>query len=125
MTNTLAIYIEDMSRVDMSVIKNIKNFMSTEYEDFCIISDNNDIFDQQYPVILSIYLQFFRGDIVFIEPECCIQKLDSLIANQVFLYADIDTVLGSGISRKNLKNIKLLTYTNNVLNIEVINNVTV
>jgi len=125
MTNTLAIYIEDISKIDISIIKNIKNFMSTEYEDFCIISDNNDIFGQQYPVILSIYLKFFKGDIIFIEPECCIQKLDSLIANQVFLYADMGVLLDSGISRKNLKNLKLITYTNNVLNIEVINNVTV
>lgn len=125
MKTTLALFVEDIEQIDISTVEKIKGFLSEDYDDFCIMSDNNDIFDAKFPVVLGIYLKFFKGDVVFLEPESYIKRSEDLIANQVFLYADIDKVLSSGLSRKSLKDTKLITCTNNTLNIEAINNVTI
>lgn len=118
MKNTLAIFIDDTENTSIDIIEQIKNLIGSDYDDFCIICDNNNIFDAKYPVILSIYLKFFKGSIVFMDPKSYTRRLDQLIAKQIFLYSELNSIIDSGLNRKNLKDVKFITQSAGSLNIE-------
>lgn len=123
MDKTLAIYIDGLGSVDTNILKAIRTFFRNDYDDFCIISDNNDGISSDYGMVLPIYAKFFRGDIVILDPLLFIKIKDDLIANQIFLYGTLSSLLDANISKKQLENIKILTLNNNTIDIEVIENV--
>jgi hypothetical protein len=108
LSKTLAIFLSDDDFDKISQIKNIYRFFKNEYGDIFIISNENENIDKEYAVIPSIYLKFFRGDLVFSSIKSYFSN-ENVLANNIYVFASIKELLSNHIHKNRLNNVKILS----------------
>lgn len=112
--NTIGIFSNNLNK-DLSNIIEIKKFFenTNNYSDFTIFSNTSlgkKLFD--ISILLSFYVSFFDGSIVFLNIEDYTHYKDRIIGKPI-LYLD-DTIINS-IDRNIIKNCDTISKANNQL----------
>lgn len=116
--NTLAIFTNQNDDDHVNHINTIYDFFKDQYEDFVVISDENDLINQHYAVIPSIHLKFFQGTVVFLSINTYLEKND-ILANDIYVLTSTQDILSNHVPKNRLNDIKVLTIQED--KIEVIN----
>jgi hypothetical protein len=106
---SLALYLQSKYINNISLIK---QYLKKDYEDFIVFSNEHLILDKEYAVLPTIYLKFFKGDVVFFDPYDYLEKND-ILANKKYLAISSEDLLQSKVSVKDLKEVTLLELKNN------------
>jgi len=102
---TLAIFISSTDAINNIDI--IYNFMHQDYDDFVIISDDNDHIDNKYAVIPSIHLKFFHGSVVFLSARSYLEK-NRILSDNIYVVTSLDEIINNHISKNRLSGIKVI-----------------
>jgi hypothetical protein len=108
LSKTLAMFLSDDDFDKIGQIKHIYNFFKNEYDDIFVISNENENIDQEYAVVPSIYLKFFRGDLVFSSFKSYFSNED-VLANNIYVCASIKELVSNHIHKNRLNNVKILS----------------
>jgi|694.fasta_scaffold07784_10 hypothetical protein len=103
---TLAVYLDNDLSGD-HYLDILYNYFKNSYEDFVVISDENSLIKSTYAVIPSLYLKFFKGDVIFMSAATFLEKED-ILANKIYLCASINELLDNNICKSRLKNVTLI-----------------
>lgn len=113
---TLAIFINENDDEYINYVDTIYNFFQDQYEDFVIISDENDSIKSNYAVIPSIHLKFFQGTVVFLSVKTHLEKND-ILADEIYVVTSVGDIIANHIPKNRLNNIKILSIQNNKIEV--------
>jgi hypothetical protein len=113
---TLAIFIDDNNNIDNKLIQNIFSNFANDYKDFVIIADSSTNISNIFAIIPSIYLKFFRGDVVFMSISSYLYNED-ILANQIYVYASAHDLIENSVPKNRLNNVKILSIQNSSLEV--------
>jgi hypothetical protein len=108
LSKTLAIFLSDDDFDRKHQIKYIYKFFKNEYDDIFIISNENENIDKEYAVVPSIYLKFFRGDVVFSSIKGYFSNED-ILANNIYVCSSIKELVSNHIHKNRINNVKILS----------------
>lgn len=116
LSKTLAIFIGDQDSETLKNVNTIYDFLKKEYDDFVIITNENNGINYEHAIIPSIYLKFFRGDVVFmsISTYLCNQEI---LANNIYVCASLEDFLSNNVPKNRLGNAKILTIENSKIKV--------
>lgn len=86
-------------------------------DDVVIFSDLNNVSNIKHRAVLSsFYLKFFDGSVVFTNVDEYLTYKDQIIANEIFLVSDLQSLLSNNIDKSALvkRNTKLIPKENDV-----------
>jgi hypothetical protein len=111
-------YQEDMKEDIDLIISSMKK----DYDDIGIICDDNSDISSKYATIPSIYLRFFKGDVVFLSLSSYLEH-ENILADNIFIKTTIDELLSSNVTRAKIGSSKIISI--NDFNLEVIDYATI
>jgi aromatic ring-opening dioxygenase LigB subunit len=115
---TIAVFTSPSDNYDKKKLDTIYSFFKDQYDDFVVISDETTDIENKYAVIPSIYLKFFKGDVVFASVTSYL-KNNTILANTIYVDTTTDELISQHIPKNRLKNINVLSLQDS--KIEVIN----
>jgi hypothetical protein len=110
LSKTIAIFINSNDSIEH--IKLLYDFFHKDYDDFVIVTDNNDKIDTSYAVIPSIYLKFFQGSIVFLSAQSYLEK-NNILSDNIYITTSIEEILNNNIPKSRLSGVNIITIQNN------------
>jgi len=108
---TLALFLNSQHVNKVTIVK---NYLKDLYEDFVVFTNDNLILDKEHPILPSIYLKFFQGDVVFFSFDDLLEKND-ILAKKKYLVCSLEEVLRSKIPTRDLKETTLLNIQNDTI----------
>lgn len=111
-------YQEDMKENIDLIISSMKK----DYDDIGIICDDSSNISSRYATIPSIYLRFFKGDVVFLSLSSYLEH-ENILADNIFIKTTIDELLSSNVTRAKIGSSKIISIKD--FNLEVIDYATI
>lgn len=110
------IFVEDHEEETSANIDIIIGFFKKDYDDIGIITNNNNQISSKYATIPSIYLRFFKGDVVFLSLSSYLEN-ENILANNIYIKTDINEIISNNITRSRIGSAKIISI--NEFNLEV------
>jgi hypothetical protein len=111
---TIAIFINDNDIIE--AIPVLYDFFHKDYEDFVIVSNENNKIKTQYAVIPSIHLKFLKASIVFLSAKSYLEKQD-ILSNDIYVLTSVDEMLSNNIPKNRLSGIKIITLEDKTIEV--------
>jgi hypothetical protein len=111
---TIAIFINDNDSIE--AISVLYDFFHKDYEDFVIVSNENNKIKTQYAVIPSIHLKFLKASIVFLSAKSYLEKQD-ILSNDIYVLTSVDEMLSNNIPKNRLSGIKIITLEDKTIEV--------